>query len=143
MSENENTGSEQPAAESPAGAASLLAKFSTAEQFIGLGVLLILLVSDLIGSILTDRYSVHDYTFLAAAVTLALLIVVKVRGSEPPVPYGWLLKTASLVVVIAGVRQFLGDIEADGYLGSRNILFAIVLYAGVGLVAYGGYQLRD
>ena len=134
---------EDGAASEPQTASSYVAKMSTNEQLIAVGALLILIVSDFFGDVLLDDYSVSSKLYLAATAAVALIFVVKLRGGSTPVSYTWLLRSAGLLVTIFGIREFLGDVEASNYLGSSNIIYALALYAGTALVAYGAYQLRD
>ena len=44
------------------------------------------------------------------------------------------------MATIFGVGEVIGDLESSNYLGGSNIVFALALYDGTLLVAYGAYQ---
>jgi hypothetical protein len=115
-------------------------KLGPAEQLIGLGAILILLV-DLLGDIILDEYFISSAVWIAAVVAVAMLWAKRLRGKEFPISYSWLLTVVGFGGGIAGVRGLLDDIESSGYLEGVTIVFALILYAGAALMAWGAYRL--
>ena len=130
----EKNGSEAAAAISGA-----IDKLGPAEQLIGLGAVVILLV-DLLGDIILDEYALSSATWIAAVAAVAMLWAHRLRNKEFPVSYPWLLAVAGFGGGIAGARDLLTDVES-GYLVGLAILFALVTYAGAALMAVGAYRL--
>jgi hypothetical protein len=114
-------------------------KLGPAEQLIGLGAILILLV-DLLGDIILDEYGISSAVWIAAVVAVAMLWAKRLRGKEFPISYSWLLTVVGFGGGIAGARDLLTDVES-GYLEGIGIVFALVLYAGAALMAWGAYRL--
>ena len=133
-------GAEEPTG--PVTASAMVGKLTTNEQLIALGALLILVLSDLVGDVLVDEYSVSSKLYLVSAAVVAVIIAVKIRGASTPTSYTWIVRALGLLVFIFGVREFIGDIESSNYLGGSNIIYALGLYAGTLLVAYGAYQMQ-
>jgi hypothetical protein len=114
-------------------------KLSPAEQLIGLGAVLILLV-DLLGDVILDEYGVSAASWIAAVAAIAMLWARRIRGKDFPVSYPWLLTVAGFGGGIAGARDLLTDVES-GFLEGIGIVFALLLYAGATLMAWGAYRL--
>lgn len=113
-------------------------KLGPAEQLIGLGAVLILLV-DLLGDIVLDEYGVSSATWIAAVAAVAMLWARRLKSKEFPVSYPWLLTVVGFGGGIAGARDLLTDVES-GYLEGLTIVFALALYAGAALMALGAYR---
>jgi len=114
-------------------------KLGPAEQLIGLGAVLILLV-DLLGDVILDEYGISSASWIAAVAAVAMLWARRLRSKEFPISYPWLLTVAGFGGGIAGARDLLTDVES-GYLEGIGIVFALVLYAGAALMALGAYRL--
>lgn len=114
-------------------------KLGPAEQLIGLGAVLILLV-DLLGDIILDEYGISSASWIAAVAAVAMLWARRLRSKDFPISYPWLLTVVGFGGGIAGARDLLTDIES-GYLEGLSIVFALVLYAGAALMAWGAYRL--
>jgi hypothetical protein len=114
-------------------------KLGPAEQLIGLGAVLMLLV-DLLGDVILDEYGVSSASWIAAVAAVAMLWSRRIRSNNFPVSYKWLLTVAGFGGGIAGARDLLTDVES-GFLEGIGIVFALVLYAGAALMALGAYRL--
>jgi hypothetical protein len=114
-------------------------KLGPAEQLIGLGAVLILLV-DLLGDIILDEYGVSSAAWIAAVAAVAMLWARRLKSKEFPISYPWLLSVVGFGGGIAGARDLLTDVES-GYLDGLTIVFALALYAGAALMALGAYRL--
>ena len=114
-------------------------KLGPAEQLIGLGAVLILLV-DLLGDIILDEYGISSASWIAAVAAVAMLWSRRFRGNDFPVSYKWLLTAVGFGGGIAGARDLLTDVES-GFLEGIGIVFALILYAGAALMAWGAYRL--
>lgn len=114
-------------------------KLGPAEQLIGLGAVLILLV-DLLGDIILDEYGISSASWIAAVAAVAMLWARRLRSKDFPISYPWLLTVIGFGGGIAGARDLLTDIES-GYLEGLSIVFALVPYAGAALMAWGAYRL--
>ena len=114
-------------------------KLGPAEQLIGLGALLILVV-DLLGDVILDEYGVSSASWIAAVAAIAMLWARRLRGKDFPISYPWLLTVAGFGGGIAGARDLLTDIES-GFLDGLAIVFALALYVGAALMAWGAYRL--
>ena len=138
---SEETGAAKPPEESEVAAAisGAIDKRGPAEQLIGLGAVLILLV-DILGDVILDDYGVSSAVWIAAVAAVAMLWARRLRGQEFPISYPWLLKVVGFGGGIAGVRDLLTDIES-GVLDGIAIVFALALYAGAALMALGAYRL--
>ena len=138
---SEDTGAAKPPEESEVAAAisGAIDKLGPAEQLIGLGAVLVLLV-DIVGDIILDEYGMSSAVWIAAVAALALLWTRRLRGKELPVSYSWLLAVAGFGGGIAGARDLLTDVES-GFLDGIAIVFALVLYAGAALMAVGAFRL--
>lgn len=114
-------------------------KLGPAEQLIGLGAVMILLV-DLLGDIILDEYGMSSATWIAAVAAVAMLWARRLRSKEFPISYPWLLSVVGFGGGVAGARDLLTDVES-GYLEGLTIVFALVVYAGAALMAVGAYRL--
>ena len=115
-------------------------KLGPAEQLIGLGAVVVLLV-DILGDVILDEYGVSSAVWIAAVAAVAMLWARRLRGKEFPVSYSWLLAVVGFGGGIAGVRDLLTDVESSGALEGISIVFALALYAGAALMALGAYRL--
>jgi peptidoglycan/LPS O-acetylase OafA/YrhL len=117
-----------------------MANLTTTEQLMALGALLLIVVSDFIGSVITDEYSITRFNWMIAVGVIAAIWAVKMRNMTLPISYKSVLVFLGYSGLVLGIRDFIADIESTNYLGSDNIIYALAAYAGGLLLAYGAYQ---
>lgn len=122
------------------GAGAPLAGIPAVEQLMGLGAILIIVVTDFIGDILLDEYGVGKVTWLVAVAVVAAVWMHRLRGAQTPVPYRWTLIVLGYGGLVLGIREFLTDLETD-ILDGGSIIFALAAYAGAVLLGVGAYRL--
>ena len=132
-----------PSAATPLPGSALIRSMSRAELFIAGGALIIVL-SDLIFAIFGD-YGFSNVIWGAAAVSLILVLLNgRMRGmSLSASTYQLLIFLAAAVAVLAGIRNLILDVV---YIPGRALdvtyyLGALTLYVGLGLMAFGAWQL--
>ena len=111
-----------------------------AEQLMGVGALLTLFVSDLLGDIFLDEYSIGQVTWIVALTVVIAIYAHRFGGVQMPISYGWTIKVLGYAGAIMGAREFIDDIDGSVLEGS-TVLFALALYAGAVLMAVGAYRV--
>lgn len=106
----------------------------------GLGAVLIVVVTDFIGDILLDEYAIGKVTWLVAVAVVAAIWAHRMRGAQLPVPYRGAMVVLGYGGLILGAREFLADIESS-VLDGGSVIFALAVYAGAVLLGVGAYRL--
>jgi hypothetical protein len=116
---------------------------SRTEMFLAGGSALILL-TDLI-FIFISGYSVSSLMWAAAALLLAAILLKKRLPASLLANFNWLLLGLAGVIVLIGIRWFIGDLvwiaTRIGRLDGPYLLGMIGVYAGAALVGLGAWQL--
>jgi peptidoglycan/LPS O-acetylase OafA/YrhL len=141
MTSNDGTTPDTGGLDPVAQANAAIGQMSQGEKLVGLGAILIVL-GDLIGGLFADEYFVNTVLWTLAILALAALFVRRMRGRDMPVAYGWVLTVLGFAAALVGIRIFLGDVTNDLFdRGGGTIVFALVMYAGVGLMGFGASQM--
>ena len=117
-----------------------MANVSTTEQIMGGGALLLLIVSDLIGNIVADDYSISRVVWIFAVAVLAAIWANSMAGKTMLTPYRPTMILLGYGTVVLVLREFIGDLEG-GFLRSSNIVYALATYVGGLLLGYGAYRM--
>jgi hypothetical protein len=132
----------QPVPPATTAASSMFATFSRAELLLGAGGLLIVATDIVFG--MFGPYSFSNVIWVAAAV--GVLAIVLVRFARMALPFGYesVLVIAGLVAVISGVRDFVYDVlylSRPGNTSVGYVLGMVALYVGIGLMGAGAWLL--
>lgn len=131
-----------PAAPADAPMTNMFASFSQAELLIGGGALLIVLTDIVFG--MFGPFSFSNIIWVAAAIALLAVVLVRFGRMALPVPYDSVLVVAGAVAAISGVRDFIYDVLYVARPGNSSpgyVLGMVGLYVGVGLMAFGAWLL--
>jgi len=142
MAADETDAGMEPAGGGSAAPANMpMANVSATEQIMGGGALLILVVTDLIGDIVADEYSISRVTWIFAVAVLAAIWANSMAGKTMLTPYRPTMIVLGYGTVVLVLRELISDIESSRGLGSYNIVYALAAYAGALLIGYGAYRM--
>ena len=132
-----------PATKGPS--TSLLAGVSPGELMILAGSALILL-GDLVFWVLTSYYNFGTVVWVTAVLSLILVLTHNRPQFAMDVPsgaYRLILIVLGALALVAGVRSLIFDLQflAGHSIAAMYLLGALVFYVGVGLMAFGAFQL--
>lgn len=110
------------------------------ESMVGLGAAVVILV-EIFGSLIFDRYSLWDSALLGAIAALALVMSRKSREASP-LPYGWTLAVIGAMEGIVAIWELLDGLRGS-WLRGWTIFFYFVYLIGAILMWFGGRQVRS
>lgn len=110
------------------------------ESLVALGAAL-LIISEIFGNIIFNRYSLWDSAFLGAIAALVLVFSRKSRDASP-LPYAWSLMVLGVIEAIVAVWE-LFDGLIQGWLRGWTIFYFLLALVGAALMWAGGRQVHS
>lgn len=110
------------------------------ESIVALGAAL-LIISEIFGNVIFNRYSLWDSAFLGAIAALVLVFSKRARDASP-LPYGWTLAVLGVMEAIVAVWELLDGL-IQGWLRGWTVFYFLVAVVGAALMWFGGRQVRS
>ncbi len=123
----------------PSGSGGALGKMTTSELLVGAGALLIIIVPYLIAGVFLDEWAPGSLTWGTAMLALAAILARRFTGWRIPVDYSWVVIFLGYAAGVLGIRELIADIE-ESFIDGSNVIFALSVYIGTALMAFGAFQ---
>lgn len=117
-----------------------LSRLGQGEILVLAGSVLVLVVAEGIGRLLTNTYGVNTLVWVAA-LFLIIGIAQRASGRVPllGLPYATVIVVLAAIVGVVAVHELLTDLRFFRSPDAANLLMRLAFYAGAAMVAFGGY----